>query len=340
MDARRSQVLRTKGPIGDMLPANSPPTNGKASHKRKAPAEIGSPAQPAAGQPRGKAEPAASADAPAEEHAPAKKQAAAKRPGVARKAPAKSAKVSKSEQTPAQMREQPGNATHATTDASLQAGAASKVPVTDADPAQSSVDALALPNGHVSHAADPDAAPPAAAMGPGEGVPPVADAELPCKKKGGWPKGKPRRNHVPTGKVRSPEPRPLTLLSRLQCLTSSHVPMSLGGSLALGEAPIPTASAGATSRVQRRSAPASQSCVCDVTQRARAKANALLADRRHGGAAARKGEQQQQRPRPGQHPDSEVHTPFSLSSTYFYQCTNKHPTFLLVTVLVEKLLFV
>ena len=199
--AGRPQVLRTKGPIGDMLPANSPPTNGKASHKRKAPASADSAAQPAAAQPSGEAEPA---DAKAEEHATARKPVAVKRQGAARKAPAKRGKVSESGQADPQRLEPAATASQAAVDGLPEAEALLVVvpAATDAGPAGGDDAALALPNGHASDGAKPDAAPLAAATGPGEGVPPAAAAQLPCKKKGGWPKGKPRRNHVPTGKVR------------------------------------------------------------------------------------------------------------------------------------------
>ncbi len=242
MGAGHSQVLRTKGPIGDMLPANSPPTNGKASHKRKAPAETDSPADAAAGQSSIDAEPASPAVAQTEEHAPAKKQTAAKRQGVVKKAPVKRGKVSESGQAPPQTLVPPGNASQAATDGLPATGSSPVVlPATDAGPAGADDGTLAMPNGHVLDAAEP---------GPGEGVPPVGAALL-CKKKGGWPKGKPRRNHVPTGKVRRNNHRPSqwTLmfhhsfcllgvftfnvdfdfrmsLSRIECFTSSYCPIS------------------------------------------------------------------------------------------------------------------
>ena len=186
-----------------MLPANSPPTNGKTSQKRKAPAAPDSPAQLAAGQPTGKAEPSVPADVEAGERPPAKKLAAAKRPGVARTAPVKRAKASEGGQPPVQALQPPEKASQAAIDGLPDSGAALTVLLaTDAGPANANAedDAPAPPDGHGPDAARPDAAP--AATGPGEGVALPAAALPPCKKKGGWPKGKPRRNHVATGKVR------------------------------------------------------------------------------------------------------------------------------------------
>ena len=204
MTCRRVQVLRTKGPAGDMLPANGPPTNGKASHKRKAPAALDSPATPPADASAREAKESQPAAVNKEAAPPAKRQASAKRQNAAKKAPKKRGKAAAGGQAvPQLLQESPeaappeGGASQAVDDG-LPDTKPLVVPTTDAGSAQARAISAALPNGHVMDV-QPASALLVAATGPGEGVPPAA--ALPCKKKGGWPKGKPRRNHVPTGKV-------------------------------------------------------------------------------------------------------------------------------------------
>lgn len=201
-------MLRTKGPARDMLPANSPPSNGKASHKRKAPAALDSPTVPASDTAGGEAKEFRSAAVKVEEHAPAKKLPGSKGQAAARKPPKKRGKSSESSRAARDtlpdclQAAQPEVSVAGAVNDGLPQAAAVQVdpPTTDAGPANAEEVSVSLANGHISDVQQGTAAL-AAATGPGEGVP--AAAALPGgKKRGGWPKGKPRRNHIPTGKVR------------------------------------------------------------------------------------------------------------------------------------------
>ena len=195
-----------------MLPANSP-SDGKASHKRKAPANgngvellTESPAEYGNG----------SAETPLIEAKPdvkpkkavVKPSAGGARPrGGPRKAPmprgTPPAAAGPGAAAPSDVAEA-AKADRATCEADGSRPPPPPAPLVlpspDATIGKTEEPHAALPNGHAVEA-QTEAAAASPASGPGEGVPLMA--ALSCRKKGGWPKGKPRRNHVPTGKARS-----------------------------------------------------------------------------------------------------------------------------------------
>jgi hypothetical protein len=195
-----------------MLPANSP-ADGKASHKRKAtpsndgaelstesPAENGkTSAAPPLADVKPEAKPKKAAAKPSA--GGARPRGGARKPPMQRGAPLAVAGPGVVEPSGGLEAAEADMATCQAADGSKPAPPTLLVlPPPDAAIGKMEDQDANLANGHAAEA-QPGAAAMSPAAGPGEGVPLLA--ALPCRKKGGWPKGKPRRNHVPTGKVPS-----------------------------------------------------------------------------------------------------------------------------------------